>query len=116
MSVPNSIVAQLEPFTQEPVGKSKTARIDGNQRRRVMSSLPGRCVKNKVICSFPCKNLFEVSAGLLLVTVLLLCVIEMASFGMLSMILMTRSGIHRNPGNPWIVNILCLVICSFVGI
>ena len=56
--MPNSIGAQLERFTQEPVGKSKTARIDGNQRRRAMSSLPGRCVKNKVICSFPCKNLF----------------------------------------------------------
>ena len=114
--MPNSISAQLEPFTQEPVGKSKTARIDGNQRRRVMSSLPGRCVKNKVICSFPCKNLFEASAGLLLVTFLLLCVIEMASFGMLSMILMTRSGIDRNPGHLWRVNILCLVICSVVGI
>ena len=98
MSVPNSIVAQLEPFTQEPVGKSKTARIDGNQRRRVMSFIPGRCVKEKIICLLSCKTLFEVSAGLLLVTVLLLCVVEMALFGMLSLILMTRSGIDRNHG------------------
>ena len=96
--MPNSTGAQLEPFTQEPVGKSKTARIDGNQRRRVMSSFPGRCVKNKVICLLSCKYLFQVSARLFLVTVLLLCVMEMASFGMLSMILMTRSGIDRNPG------------------
>ena len=96
--MPNSIGAQLERFTQEPVRKSKTARIYGNQRMRVMSFIPGRCVKENIICLLSCKTLFEVSAGLLLVTVLLLCVVEMASFGMLSMILMTRSGIDRNHG------------------
>ena len=63
-----------------------------------MSFIPGRCVKEKIVCLLSCRTLFEVSAGLLLVTVLLLCVVEMASFGMLSMILMTRSGIDRNPG------------------
>ena len=44
----------------------------------------------------------QVSAARLLITVLLLCVIEMASFGVINMILLTRSGIETNPGpaNP----------------
>ena len=42
------------------------------------------------------------SAARLLITVLLLCVIEMASFGVINMILLIRSGLERNPGpvNP----------------
>ena len=67
--------------------------------------------------------------GRLFATVLLLCVIEMASFGMLNMILLTRSEIDSSPGptnqtiqfdkihisgHLWETTILCLVICSFV--
>ena len=64
--------------------------------------------------------------GRLFATVLLLCVIEMASFGMLNMILLTRSEIDKNPnqtiqfdkihisGHLWETITLCLVICSFV--
>ena len=41
---------------------------------------------------------FQVSAGRFLITVVLLCVIEMASFGWMSAIISARSEMERNPG------------------
>ena len=62
---------------------------------------------------------FQVSAGRFLITVVLLCVIEMASFGWMSAIISVRSEMERNPGPTNLTKstfqIICLVL-SFASL
>ena len=100
---PSSIGAQLEPFMQEPVSKSPAERKAGNQRWAT-SLTPGRFVKNKTIVLLLCYFLafrwvLDGSSSLVL-----LCVIEMASFGWMSAIISARSEMEM---------VCCLDLLSF---
>ena len=54
---------------------------------------------------------FQVSAGQFLITVVLLCVIEMASFGWMSAIISARSEMERNPGPTNLTKSTFQIIC-----